>query len=517
MDAWQTATGTITRCLGLGVREFVACGGARNALLIEAAARAEKAGLARIWRHADERSAGFFALGRCMASAEPCAVLTTSGTAAAELLPAIIEAGMQARPLVAVTADRPEHFLGSGAPQTIDQRHLFGPYAARDAETWNGEGPLHLNIALEEGFSHNAWEPAAEALRPFRAVSRRPDVASLARWLRADPSAALLVLVGGLEPEDREEVYHFCMALDAPVVAEASSGLREALQDLAPRQRDRFLRQKPPAKVLRLGEVPCLRFWRDLESLEQVSVRSVCRNGLPGLARTRETNQGGVAQVLRALGEVEPIGDPAGLLEGAAARAARIEELLESFPDSEPALVRATSHFASLASGVFLGNSLPIREWDLFSQWMRPVPEVRANRGANGIDGQISTWLGWSAERTDAWALVGDLTALYDANAWFVGDRIRRDGRVLAVIQNRGGRIFERLPGMESMLPRTVECMTNPHDADLSGLARLWGIEHLAVRRADDLDAIPQHHAGLLLELLPDPDQTRSFWNAWDA
>ncbi|MGA0854061.1 MAG: thiamine pyrophosphate-binding protein, partial [Luteolibacter sp.] len=92
MDTWNTAVDTIRRCLDAGIREFVICAGARNATLIEALARAESAGKVRLWRHFEERSAGFFALGRTMKTAMPCAVVTTSGTAAAELLPAMIEA-----------------------------------------------------------------------------------------------------------------------------------------------------------------------------------------------------------------------------------------------------------------------------------------------------------------------------------------------------------------------------------------------------------------------------------------
>ena len=115
--------------LRAGISEFVVCAGARNGALLEALARAEKAGVARVWRHFEERSAGFFALGRTMETGLPCAVVTTSGTAVAELLSPVIEAFYQARPLVAITADRPEQFRGTGAPQTMDQINIFGDHA----------------------------------------------------------------------------------------------------------------------------------------------------------------------------------------------------------------------------------------------------------------------------------------------------------------------------------------------------------------------------------------------------
>ncbi len=203
-------------------------------------------------------------------------------------------------------------------------------------------------------------------------------------------------------------------------------------------------------------------------------------------------------------------------LLGASSRANRINELLEIYPDSEPALLRTLSHYASVGGGLFLGNSMPIREWNLFAQWTRPVPSVRANRGANGIDGQVSTWLGWSADVSETWAVVGDLTALYDLAAPFVLEQINCQGRVLTVINNGGGKIFERLPRLQTMSPRAAEWMTNPQTADLSGLATLWNMNHIRVRTVDDFDKFEVGEKTLLLEIVPDTVQTTAFWAAWD-
>ena len=526
MNAWLPSIELLDHCLSKGIREFVVCAGARNAAMIEALARAEKAGLVRMWRHSEERSAGFFALGRTMETGQPCAVVTTSGTAAAELLPAMIEARYQSRPVVAITADRPAAYRGSGAPQAIDQVGIFGVHAARESASWDGLGPLHLNAEFEEEFEPGVETFEGRVAGEFSPVKERLNVAALARWLRGDQWRGHVVMIGGLEPDEQEEVFHFCRDLGAPLVAEATSGLREALYALAIHDADRVLRAKPPGKILRLGDVPSSRFWRDLENLPEVSVWSVCRNGLPGLARESQVTRGPLQRVIPALGEIEEAGDALDLLAGASARAARIEELLERHPDSEASLIRAISHYACIGSGVFLGNSLPIREWNAFAQWARPVRSVRANRGANGIDGQTSTWLGWSAGLTESWALLGDLTALYDLAAPFVLDQIDCAGRVLAVIHNDGGRIFERLPRLRSMSPRAAECMTNPHRADFSGFATLWGMRHLRVRNPDDLDQLDNSPEGVaaenprqtvLLEIVPDPRQTAAFWAEWDA
>src|SRR5437867_448971 len=134
----------IARVRHLGVAEFVVCGGSRNAPLVVALADAATISFF------DERSAAFFALGRCKRDDRPVAIVTTSGTAVAELLPATIEAFYSGLPLILLTADRPARFRGTGAPQTIDQRGIFGPYAATDADQWNGCMPLHLNIEFDE-------------------------------------------------------------------------------------------------------------------------------------------------------------------------------------------------------------------------------------------------------------------------------------------------------------------------------------------------------------------------------
>ncbi len=516
VNAWRQALARVEECLAAGITEFVVCGGARNAALLAALAGAEKAGAARVWSHFEERGAGFFALGRCMAGGAPCAVVTTSGTAAAELLPAAVEAHYQARPLVLLTADRPAAFRHSGSPQTIIQPELFGPYAATSGlDQWSGREPLHINAELDEnpvcGDFPAQWETGR-----FSPRDTRPVVGELARWLRGSRLGGLALMLGGLEPCEREEVFHFCQTLRAPVLAEAASGLREALGELFLPDGDRLLAARPPEKILRLGETPSGRFWRDLENMPEVAVWSVCRNGLPGLARESGVIRGPLERVLPALGEVDEAGDARGLLRQSAARQVEIDELLEAWPDSEPGLVRALSGYAAFGSGVFLGNSMPLRQWNLFAQTRLPFPEVRANRGANGIDGQISAWLGWSAAETGSWGLFGDLTALYDIAAGALFQQVETRGRRLAVINNRGGDIFSRLPRMKSLPPRAAEWMRNTHRADFSGMAKLWGLRHLRIRRTDDFDAIPDDDAPLLLEILPDPDQTNAFWRQWN-
>jgi 2-succinyl-5-enolpyruvyl-6-hydroxy-3-cyclohexene-1-carboxylate synthase len=516
VNSFSHAEQTIRSALRSGIREFVVCAGARNATLVEVLAQAETAGKATVWSHFEERSAGFFALGRCMDLREPCAVVTTSGTAVAELLPAVIEAHYQQRPLVVISADRPAVFRGTGAPQAIEQEQIFGTYAGYGPlDAWSGIGPWQCNVELEEEFTVEVCDFSAE-LPAYAPASTPVSVAALARWLREDLEEGLVVLVGGLESEDQEEVWHFLDALRVPVLADATSGLREALGHIALPDGDRLLRQTPPKKVLRIGDVPTGRFWRDLENLPQTEVWSITRTGFAGLARKNGMVVGSVSRVIKSLGQQSRVGDPLEFLERTGRRAAQIDDCLEAFPESEPGWMRTLSHYATLAESLYLGNSLPVREWNAFAQWQRAVSKVRANRGANGIDGQLSSWMGASAQEENAWVIVGDLTALYDLPAPFLLPQCIQKGRVLVIINNQGGRIFERLPRMQQMEEKARARMINAHEVDFSGWATQWGMDYVCARSLDDLDAFEPGERTIVLEVRPDPEQTAQFWQRWE-
>jgi len=144
MTNLAAARAIIERVRGAGVTDFCVCGGSRNAPLLAVLETAN------VFSFVDERAAAFFALGRAKRDGKPVAVITTSGTAAAELLPATIEAYYSGVPLLLITADRPARFRGTGAPQSIEQVGLFGVYAATDLSGWNQRVPLHINVEFDE-------------------------------------------------------------------------------------------------------------------------------------------------------------------------------------------------------------------------------------------------------------------------------------------------------------------------------------------------------------------------------
>ncbi|HSP15145.1 MAG TPA: thiamine pyrophosphate-binding protein [Thermoanaerobaculia bacterium] len=162
MTNLERARRLVQQVRDLGAQDFCVCAGSRNSPLIAVLARhAERSEASEpsssfaslrmtLFSFVDERSAAFFALGRVKSTGHPAAVITTSGTAVAELLPAVIEAHYSGLPLVLITADRPERYRGTGAPQAIEQIGIFGPYAATSLEGWSCKTPLHLNAEFDE-------------------------------------------------------------------------------------------------------------------------------------------------------------------------------------------------------------------------------------------------------------------------------------------------------------------------------------------------------------------------------
>jgi 2-succinyl-5-enolpyruvyl-6-hydroxy-3-cyclohexene-1-carboxylate synthase len=494
----------IEQVLRAGCGEFVVCGGARNAGLV---ALLEAAVGLQTWKHFEERGAAFFALGRTKDTAQPCAVVTTSGTAVAECLPAVIEAFYTCKPLIILSADRPAEFRGSGAPQVIEQEEIFGNYAARSLEDWDGHGPLHLNVPLEEGeVSHDPWTANVEGFLPKRLSF---EVKALLSFLENGVFRGIIAMVGGLEPEDREDVFYFLKDLGIPVIADVNSGIREALGDLlVPEQ---AFRGKLPGRVLRLGEVPVGRLWRDLEDHAGTEVLSICRNGLPGLARDSQVIHAQVGRVIRGLGPVDSIGDVRDDFLKARPLFGLVDEKLESLPDSEPGLVNLLSTYATTGESLFIGNSLPIREWNDFGQRETPYARVFANRGANGIDGQLSTWLGATAETPDSWGVFGDLTALYDLAAPAMLPQVEQQGRVLVVINNGGGQIFEKLPRLAHLTEEQRAAIVQPQEVRLQSWAEMWGMDYLKIETREGFDNLEAGEKTLFVELIPDAIQSEEF------
>jgi len=475
-----------------GVEELVVCPGARNAAFIEAI---PTFGFRTVW-HFEERSAAFFALGRAQTTGRPVAVITTSGTAAGELLPAAMEAYYAGVPLALVTADRPRRFRGSGAPQAAEQRGIFGLYAPFALDLEGDEPftlpafdrPIHLNVCLEDP----RGGPAADSPVPHD---------SLAGFLQAVRSP--LIVVGRLAAGERAPVERFLRDLGAPIYLEALSGLRASatLEPLSLRVAERVFARGTFDGVLRLGGVPTHRLWRDLEDIRaDLPVLSLSSLPFSGLGRLS------VILPLDLPERVDSRPFQASLIEDDRRLYRSLAEIFEAEPHSEPGIVRRLSRRIEVGAGVFLGNSLPIREWDLAADPVRPA-EISASRGLNGIDGQLSTFLGGCRADRPNWAVLGDLTTLYDlAGPWPFAQMAPQTSATVVTINNSGGRIFER------MFPNPL--FVNAHGRSFAHWAALWDLAYQAVDDPRDIENGP----GLrIVEIRPDAASTARFWERYGA
>lgn len=494
----------IEQACRLGATDFCVCAGSRNAPLLAVLGGS----VLRIYSFVDERSAAFFALGRAKLTGRPAAVVTTSGTAAAELLPAAIEAHYSGTPLILITADRPARYRGTGAPQSIEQEDIFGVYA-RGSVT-------HINVEFDEPLIDEEVFRNAAVSPPNR---QAPNIfaSTAAGRTRAepageDPSAALragsrapavsgdrpLVIVGGLHESERLAVRDFATKLNAPIYAEPLSGLREdaALAQLLVTAGERMISRGDFDSVIRIGNVPALRFWRDLdESRRDLPLISFSALPFTGCSR-------GALFPLEALPtDITPRDRDERFFEDNREHAAAIAQILDGEPESELAMFRSLSQSIAENARVYLGNSLPIREWDLAATRDPRGFKIAANRGANGIDGQLSTFFGQCDPSRPNVCVVGDLTAIYDSNAPWIVPQL--DGAIdwrIIIINNGGGRIFSRVPSLRkldaSLRERIIE---NVHDLRFDHWAAMWGIEDRVT------------------ELRPDADASRRAWARYDA
>ncbi|MCB1100332.1 MAG: 2-succinyl-5-enolpyruvyl-6-hydroxy-3-cyclohexene-1-carboxylic-acid synthase [Verrucomicrobiae bacterium] len=515
------ARAVLAACSRAGVAEYVVCAGARNAALVmPLAAMSELDDCpVRVWHFSEERAAGFFALGRARALQRPVAVVTTSGTAVAELLPPMVEAFYQNVPLLAVTADRPASFRGTGAPQAIEQAGIFGGYAvcAVDVETveaaeicldgWDLGQPAHLNVCLPEPgredcqISPNDIEALAPAvpLAIGQGKDSRPELDAFLGSARH-----LVVLLGSNAPGNRGALTRLLLELGAPILAEAVSGYREApeLQHLIVRGGDRSAARLAVGSVLRIGDVPVWRVWRDLETRSDVPVFSVTMSGFSGLARP--------STVVRSVDWDGAVGSQHQPFDGGREV---LEQILAEFPRSECGLVRWLSLEVPPGAVVFLGNSLPVREWNLAASTADRGLRCYANRGANGIDGILSTALGLCADEDECWIAVGDLTTLYDLSAPWVLEQISCRKVRIAVLNNGGGRIFSRLPNLKAVSRTQKEMMENSHGIGFQHWAAMWGMDYVCVRGPQP---VALEESPCVIEIQPDSGQTESFCNKWE-
>ena len=530
------ATALVDALVRGGVRRACVSPGSRSTPLALALGRDERL---QVQVFLEERSAAFFALGVAKAGGTPVALACTSGTAAAEFFPAIVEASQSRTPVVVLTADRPPRLRGTGANQTIDQTELYGRYARAyleppvpmtndDAAAWSDTGaraveaaygdpagPVHVNCAFDEPLTPTGRSIPAPAVGAVASPTREPDTdaarAAVGRFVETYAGRRGMCTIGGLPAPETLSLLSFSSMLGWPVLAEPLSGLRldasDAGRALAAGQfllsDADWLDRHAPEVVLQIGAAPTTRTSQRL-SASASSLVVLDRGHLDPDPEGRAEHRMRVEPELFAAIAYDdrgstpvPACDPdwseTWRTSDLVARA-QVDRLLDGWEEPfEGRVARDLAAFVPHGAALVIGNSTPVRDLDSFMAPRRPpriwaaadLLRVIGNRGASGIDGLVATTLGVAAaHHGPTYALLGDLSFLYDAGTLLWSSRMGVDA-VFVVLANGGGQIFSMLD--QGSVPELEQLFTTPHPAAIEDVCAAANVGHSLVGRSSEL------------------------------
>jgi 2-succinyl-5-enolpyruvyl-6-hydroxy-3-cyclohexene-1-carboxylate synthase len=504
--------------------------------------------------HVDERSAGFFALGAAQATRTPVAVLCTSGSAAANLHPAVVEADESAVPLIVLTADRPPELRGIGAGQTIDQLKLYGSavrwfcevgthdadddgllhyrsvacraYAAAAGDA--RPGPVHLNLAWREPLApieRTGAVTATSALAlegrgqaPLTAVSA-PSPAPLPGELErlaaelGEAEHGLIVCGRQLDPDLPALISELAAATGFPILAEPTSQVRLGGHDRSTvvSAYDSIARSRPdallPDVAIRFGEMPTSKSLRQWlfggAGLRQVIVDPSHGWNEPSKSAATVLRSDPALVAAGITSQIEPrsggrflddwLDADKAVLEAHTTELEAIEEL------SEPGLHAALGRAHRSGDVVYTASSMPIRDQEEFVAGSSETVQFLANRGTNGIDGFASSGIGAAvATGRPATIVLGDLCLFHDLGGLLALREAEAPVRIV-VIDNGGGAIFHFLPQAEALEKDEFEALLGtPTGIEPGKVAALFGIEHRPLARLADLEGALGAGTGLI-------------------
>jgi 2-succinyl-5-enolpyruvyl-6-hydroxy-3-cyclohexene-1-carboxylate synthase len=495
----------------LGVTDAVICPGSRSTPLVVPLAQ-------RLRTHVrlDERSAAFYALGLAKATGRPVVVCVTSGTAGAELHPAVVEAHHARVPLIVCTADRPPELHHTGASQTIEQDRLFtvearwcadpGVPAAGRQEAWrplaarafaeslhgpSGPGPVHLNLAFREPLTEEPGELPPPADAPTFEERRDPTATGTPLEGRG------IIVVGGpsFGGVNPETVLDFAARLGWPVLADPLSLCRVEGTIAAA---DGIVRTQPPlpgvvvllgapwlskalgeyvAKAAAAGSrIVVIDPWQQRPDPQRVATEFIDAEANLWLPLAAEAGAPADPEWLASWRSMEE-------------RAQQVLGEMLSIELSEPAVARALHRYAAASDATLVVSaSMPIRDLEWYASALSAPPRVLANRGANGIDGVVSMALGAAAADTGGHTLafLGDLAFLHDVSGLV---NLPEVPCTFVVVDNEGGGIFSFLPQATILDGESFETLfATPPTSDLGAVARGFGLPVEEVTKLSDLE-----------------------------
>jgi 2-succinyl-5-enolpyruvyl-6-hydroxy-3-cyclohexene-1-carboxylate synthase len=551
MDVTQSFAATFVDELAAQGVEFACISpGSRSAPIAIAFQRHPKI---RVFVHIDERCGSFFGVGLAKAAGKPVVLLSTSGTAAAEFHPAVVEASYSRTPLIVLTADRPPELRDVGANQSIDQQRLYGsavrwffdpgpPVEAASApRQWRrlaarayaeaASGPVHLNLPFREPLVPTPGEVPVALDTPGQSVSAGrtlPTPGQVTTLASALQRAQRPLIIAG-EMRDGDRLSPALSRLGLPVLAEPSSQLRRSETGAAVESYEALLRagwslQHGPDLVVSLGGTPTskvLSAW-----LAAASAPTFLIDPDHAWRDPDQVASHVMACDAQALLEALPAMDRGAWREewiSAGKRAtAAIAATFVSTPLHEGHIVRALAARLPDNGQVFVGSSMPIRAADSFWPLAKTHQRFYGNRGASGIDGLVSSGLGLAAGRSNVPTvlLLGDLSVYHDMNGLWA---IRRHGlkATVVVCDNNGGGVFNFLPQAQHQ-DVFEELFATPLGLDFAQVARLYDLVYSPVTDRGGLepalvDAIAAQTPTLVVVKFKREDSVNGHRTCWEA
>ena len=493
--------------LALGVRHAVVAPGSRSTPMALALADRDEM---RVHVVHDERSAAFVALGLAL-DGDPALLLCTSGTAAANFFPAVVEAGLSEVPMIVLTADRPEELRGVGAPQTIDQVDLYGNHVmwsrdpgvpvdverslwrelALDAWSHAASGPVQLNLAFREPLLGTVGE-----LPDRGPAERRPPAPNRVR--RADPIPAIdrargLIIVGGRSGVGADQVAMLSNTTGWPIVADPVSQMRRLPGAISTAdallRNEQFAADHLPDVIVRIGRPAASKVLAQLTARATAAGAVLLQVGGPGVIDP-DHNVTAVVSIDDLLTSEPAASEPNDAWSASWAAADRlagqaIVDVLAGFDElTEPAVARTVADAIPDDADLVVASSMPVRDLEWFGG---SRAQAHANRGANGIDGVLGTALGRALTGSTTFVLLGDLAFVHDSNALTALAQRRVDLRIV-VVDNDGGGIFSFLPQAAALSEdRFEQLFGTPLGVDIVALATSYGLEARTVQAVDEL------------------------------
>lgn len=492
-----------------GVRDVVLAPGARSAPLAYECFEADRIGLLRLHVRADERTAGFLALGLAKGSGAPAAVLTTSGTATANLHPAVLEAWHAHVPLIAITASRPRSLINTGSNQTTDQDQLFGRHVRAfaglsdevlDHRSWRFEvtriltaatglrtrmpGPAQLNVEFSEPLlpAESAWPPPA------------PDLVITASQNSAEPTvlpdgSQTVIIAGDSSPEMGRAIADLAVQAGVPLMAEPSSNARCGKAALSTY---RLLLSSTLTEEIERVVV----FGRP--TLSRPVSRLLARDDLELVVVSEYADWIDPGRAASLVTDAVKLPEPAdsGWFDAWQQAEKSVRERLDALLGEQshftgPALAATVWTALGADDALFAGSSSPIRDLDL-APITAASPSTYANRGLSGIDGNVSTAAGIALglERPTH-ALLGDLTALHDVTGLVIARSEPRPDLRIVVANDDGGSLFATLEqGEPAHMGAFERLFGTPQGLRFEALAAAAGIGYRRAEAAEELSQI---------------------------